>query len=508
MRFLFRLCLVLPLVLAHYCGSVEHTAAAWEPMNAEVLLKRADSVEEHIRAAEVYADEALKRQDQSKESRTQSIASSGESSPGSRQGVTVLKNQLEQVTTYESPADGADVDEEELADVEIITLLGNVQIKDSARAQYRAAVDGQLLKSGATIKTGPGAYAELAFDEHDDNIVRVEENTTAIVVLKENEKIDLLKGEVFTLIRELPQGEAFEIRTPTAVIGARGTEWLTKFTGDSTEVEAYEDKPFIKTIDAVGKVGEEEILINPGYSTEIKRNERPREFHQLPPRREEHWQEMRQQIRKRAEDVREFRGRPERNKIPRPGRFEGESGGGPRQEGQKRETLPSGRSGKRPGQFGKGSPGGKTGGPNSAVQPTPEFREDPQEFQRQRMEEERDQQQPKGQAGPGSSPSQPSTTQRKAGPNLGPAKNPGGPGPQNKPVPNDPNRRREQSGPGQNRNTDMKQGKPQGGGAQNYQNKQKYQKNLPPTKPSGNKPPENNHPGNNPPGNNPPGNRP
>jgi hypothetical protein len=171
-----------------------------------------------------------------------------------------------------------------------------------------------LLVSGDTIKTGAGASAVLGFDEEDKNIVRVQENTTNVILLKGDEKIELLQGEVFSIIQSLPSGSSFEIRTPTAVAGARGTEWATRYDGQETQVEAYEDVPFVKTIDEKGKLGEEMKVVT-GYATRVARFAPPTRMSEIPAARRQQWQNQRQVMRQDMQGVRQRRGRPDRAKF-------------------------------------------------------------------------------------------------------------------------------------------------------------------------------------------------
>jgi hypothetical protein len=200
--------------------------------------------------------------------------------------------------------------------VEIISMSGSVEVKRTGSSDYLAAEEGMLLSAGDTVKAGPGSSAELGFDESDRNIVRLEENTTSVVLLKDSEKIELLQGEVFSMIRELPPGSSFEVRTPTAVAGARGTEWVTRYSGEETDVEAYDDVPFVKSIDKSGQVGQE-VRVASGQMTRVARYGRPVSMGVIPQARQERWKNARRDIGQKIQAVRERRGRPDRSLLPR-----------------------------------------------------------------------------------------------------------------------------------------------------------------------------------------------
>lgn len=222
-------------------------------------------------------------------------SSSQESSSASEEVIVLEESQT--VTTSEQ--------------VELVSFSGTVEVKRSGSSDYEAVTEGMFLVSGDTIKTGAGASAVLGFDEEDKNIVRVEENTTSVILLKDNEKVELLQGEVFSIIQSLPAGSSFEVRTPTAVAGARGTEWATRYDGDETEVEAYDDAPFVKSISESGALGQEMKVVT-GYATRVPRFQPPTRMREIPQARREMWQNRRQVMRQDIQGIRERRGRPDR----------------------------------------------------------------------------------------------------------------------------------------------------------------------------------------------------
>jgi hypothetical protein len=215
--------------------------------------------------------------------------------------------------TDSSTADVATAQEK----VEVVSFSGTVEVRRDGSFDYQAAEEGMLLVSGDTIKTGAGASAILGFDEEDRNIVRVEENTTSVIVLKGDEKIELLQGEVFSIIQSLPTGTSFEVRTPTAVAGARGTEWATRYDGQETQVEAYEDMPFVKMIDEKGNLGEEMKVVT-GYATRVAKFAPPARMSEIPAARRQQWQDQRQAMRQDLQGIRARRGRPDRSKFQGP----------------------------------------------------------------------------------------------------------------------------------------------------------------------------------------------
>ncbi len=201
----------------------------------------------------------------------------------------------------------------QVLEIEVISLTGDVEVKAAGQEVFRPAREGALLESGAVLRTGSDSYAELGFDEEDQKVVRVEEKTTAVLLLKEDEKVELLEGEVFSIIRNLPAGAAFEIRTPTAVAGARGTQWVTRYREETTDVEAIDDVPYVKSFDAQGRVMGEAVAVVPGFRRSVRRFQPPAAAQRIPEAQLEHWNRTRQGLAERVRDVRQKRGMPKRD---------------------------------------------------------------------------------------------------------------------------------------------------------------------------------------------------
>ncbi|MEK7849389.1 MAG: hypothetical protein AAB213_01000, partial [Candidatus Omnitrophota bacterium] len=80
--------------------------------------------------------------------------------------------------------------------------------------------------------------------------------------------IFLPEGRVFSLIKNLSKAEKFQIRTPTAIAGARGTSWATGFHGGQANVACFSDTAFVDGLDASGQVTGERDLPS-GFSVDV-----------------------------------------------------------------------------------------------------------------------------------------------------------------------------------------------------------------------------------------------
>lgn len=159
--------------------------------------------------------------------------------------------------------------------IKVIYISGKAEFLRSGKAAWENIKKGLLLYSGDSIKTYRNSRVDLAFDKRKDNIVGIRPNTHVVLKLKDTEKIELFDGEVFSLVERIPRGSSFEIRTPTAICGARGTGWGTGADKNKTTVNAYEDDAYAKGIKADGRVMEEEAVISEGHGTVVERFKGP-----------------------------------------------------------------------------------------------------------------------------------------------------------------------------------------------------------------------------------------
>lgn len=113
-----------------------------------------------------------------------------------------------------------------------------------------------LLGKDAEIKTGDRSLCTLAFDEELKNIMTVKENSHIKLDSIIPAKVFLPEGRVFSLIDNLSAIEKFEVRTPTAIAGARGTGLSVKFLDGKTVAICYEHLVYVMSLDKQGIPGE------------------------------------------------------------------------------------------------------------------------------------------------------------------------------------------------------------------------------------------------------------
>lgn len=162
----------------------------------------------------------------------------------------------------------------------VIFVKGEVKVLKGEKPGLIAAKEGMLLTDGDTAKTGKGAAIELSFDNENKNIVRLEENSTAILRGKMLKQIELPQGRIRSLVKSLKKESSFEIKTPTIVAGARGSGWDVDTSEKKDNVKAFEDEIFVQSYDQQGKLIKE-IYVREGWEVTIDRFQAPGELIEL-----------------------------------------------------------------------------------------------------------------------------------------------------------------------------------------------------------------------------------
>ncbi len=154
--------------------------------------------------------------------------------------------------------------------VKVFYVTGHAEYLSSGKSNWKTLKTGARLYSGDSIKTGEGVWLDIAFDESNKNMVSVRPQSHVVIRLEKCEKIELIDGEVFALVRNLPRGSTFEIRTPTAICGARGTGWGVSGNSGGTTVSAYQSDSYVKGLAKDGTPKPDETALMEGYKSVVK----------------------------------------------------------------------------------------------------------------------------------------------------------------------------------------------------------------------------------------------
>jgi hypothetical protein len=123
-------------------------------------------------------------------------------------------------------------------------MQGDVKVKSAKSDVWISAEKGMVLSKGDNLKTGPDSWAEIGFGKDFANSVKVQEKTHVIFTDLGATKINLIQGELRSLVEKLSKNMVFEIKTPVAVCGVRGTGWDTITDGKTAEADVYEQSVY------------------------------------------------------------------------------------------------------------------------------------------------------------------------------------------------------------------------------------------------------------------------
>jgi hypothetical protein len=116
----------------------------------------------------------------------------------------------------------------------LATVEGSVEVRAGGVGSFTAAAVDREISIGDTIRTGRDSLAKLVLA--DDSVITIDEETELVIdhyvvgsgASQEPSKVSLITGHVRTKVGEAFGGSTrLQLHTPTAVIGVKGTEWLT-----------------------------------------------------------------------------------------------------------------------------------------------------------------------------------------------------------------------------------------------------------------------------------------
>ncbi len=176
----------------------------------------------------------------------------------------------------------------------VISLVKGKAFSKKPEKKERRARRGQRIKPGDALKTEPGGYVKVTMS--DKNIFHVGPDTEVVLKAYQLEgeqdegqkplaQLEVLYGKVRTVIDEdfKAKGHRFEINTRAAVLGVRGTDFLTEHSdvAGQTRATAFSGVVNVTGVDANGNpIGG--VNLTAGQMTVIGIGESPLEAVQLP----------------------------------------------------------------------------------------------------------------------------------------------------------------------------------------------------------------------------------
>lgn len=157
-----------------------------------------------------------------------------------------------------------------------MVVKGDIKVIDAQNKATAVRVGSKILP-GETVTSGPDSRAKIVMS--DRNVINISPGTTLKIEKYENnpktgEKnvlINLQEGKARTNVEQKYDGEKskFQIRTPTAVAGVRGTQFLVSFDPGSqlTQVVTLRGAVSFASLDA--PAGAQAVMVRKGESTSM-----------------------------------------------------------------------------------------------------------------------------------------------------------------------------------------------------------------------------------------------
>lgn len=149
----------------------------------------------------------------------------------------------------------------------MMVVKGNVQVTPKA-GQTQAAKVGKKVTSGDTITAGADSRAKIVMA--DKNVISVSPDSKIVIEKYENDgkdkknvELKVLYGKIRASVEQKYDGEksTFNVKTPSAVAGVRGTDFLT---GYNPLTKATQVITFSGAV-AVGRVGPGGTILSPVF---------------------------------------------------------------------------------------------------------------------------------------------------------------------------------------------------------------------------------------------------
>ena len=171
----------------------------------------------------------------------------------------------------------------------IIDVQGQVLIKKDKNAKWEKAEKDVFLGKDAEIKTKGKAQCLVSFGDAGKRVITVQQKTDVKIESVEPGSVYLSKGRVFALIKDLSETRKFEVKTPTAIAGARGTGWSTEYEGGKTAISCFDDVVYVASLDKDGNIKEQHD-VSQGFEVSVDKRGEQSEARPISEEKKEQWQ--------------------------------------------------------------------------------------------------------------------------------------------------------------------------------------------------------------------------
>ncbi len=151
----------------------------------------------------------------------------------------------------------------------MIKLKGSVFVKAAGAVDFVPAQQGMAIGQDAQVRTSANSSCTLSFDAKHKSLLTVDPNTTIAVEGVAPGRVFLPQGRVFALIKNIKTAGKFEVRTPAAISGARGTGWSMEHLDGRSVAKCFDDIIYFANVDDKGEVLHETEIAE-GFAGEVQ----------------------------------------------------------------------------------------------------------------------------------------------------------------------------------------------------------------------------------------------
>lgn len=162
-------------------------------------------------------------------------------------------------------------------EAECFSVSGTVEFAKKGSSAWMPLIKGVLIAPGNTVRTGANSTAVLRW--FDGNVVKVGPSSLFTIDslsrngAAETSKLDLVQGSVYAKSKKIKAGESnFEIKTPTAVAGVRGTEFLAEIAEGGKSIFAVADGQISVEAQSIT------VILDSNYMITVESNQPPGEI--------------------------------------------------------------------------------------------------------------------------------------------------------------------------------------------------------------------------------------
>jgi hypothetical protein len=159
---------------------------------------------------------------------------------------------------------------------EVLSIKGNPKILRNGTDKWTECAVKMVINNGDKISTSKNESVEISSVYVKKNIVKIGPESEALCFFdKSPYSVELLNGEAVAFMANLPKNSLFEVRTPAGISGAKNTGWMGQTDGKVSTFTAFANTIYVKGINLDGSIMAEELLVDRGYLTVVKKYEKP-----------------------------------------------------------------------------------------------------------------------------------------------------------------------------------------------------------------------------------------